>query len=161
MSRARAQPGPALLTVRRLDLCCEQKKNQEVQMKAALSVLLLAVIGCMPTATFMRTGEEYLPRIHDLEDIAIYMESMEPERPHTVVGTIIVSPDRNVRNQEAYLNALRNKAAEYGVDGVRDVVMSHEQQREASGGCVSGYPYYHQDDYTVYEVQGKAFVWTD
>jgi len=130
-------------------------------MKAALTGVMLAVISCMPTATFMRTGEEYVPRIHDLEDIAVYMESMEPERPHTVVGTIIVSPDRNVREQDAYLKALRHKAVEYGVDGVRDVVVSSDRQREASGGCVSGYPYYHQDDYTVYEVQGKAFVWKE
>ena len=123
-----------------------------------IAVALLSMC-CTPTATFLRTGEVYTRQRLDPEAVAVYMAPNEPERAHTVVGTIIVSPNRNVRNQEAYLNALREKAAEYGVDGVKNVEIKREAKKEASGGCISGTPYYYEDNYTLYEIRGEAFVW--
>jgi len=109
----------------------------------------------------MRTGETYSRRGHEPRDIAIYFTPNTPSRPYKVVGTIVVSPNRNVRNQDAYLEELRKKAAEEGVDGVTNVEISTEKKSESQGGCISGTPYYYQDNYTLYEVRGSAFVWED
>jgi len=122
---------------------------------------VLCVMGCTPTATFMRTGESYYARAHAPRDIAVYFLPNSPERPHRLVGSIIVSPNRNVRNQDAYLEELRKRAAEEGVDGVMNVTITQDKKKESSGGCINGTPYYYQDNYTLYEVRGDAFVWGD
>ena len=121
--------------------------------------LLCLMTFCTPTATFMRTGIEYVPKTKTPQEIAVYISPNMPEKNCEIVGTIIVSPNENVRNQEAYLNELRKKAAEAGVDGVLNVEIKELPKKQTQGGCISGVPYYYQENYNLYEIKGNAFVW--
>jgi hypothetical protein len=123
----------------------------------------LLVVCCAPTATFVPIGIPYATTTRNPEQVLIYVSPNQPDRPYRTVGSILVAPpsDGGVASVEAYLGKLREKAAVLGVDGVANVEVKPRGLSQASGMCLYGMPYYSQRSYTVYDVKGDAFVWSD
>jgi len=127
----------------------------------SISVFLYLLSCAPPTATYLKSGVEYVPKHKNPDDIVVYFSPRLPEKDYTIVGTIIVSSsDENGQYPESkYLEVLRKKVAEIGVDGITNVEIKNHERKQASGGCISGTPYYYEQNYSTYEIKGDAFVW--
>ncbi|MDD2890107.1 MAG: hypothetical protein PHE49_05640 [bacterium] len=130
-------------------------------------LFILIFLGCgVPMETeFLMFDHNYIPKHKLPEEIEVYFEGAQPDKPYSIIGIIETSPNsdywinKKSPKLEDYIKDMKKKAAKLGADGIIGIYSPMEltvenQQTKAS---TNGISIFNSKEYST--VKGQAFVY--
>jgi hypothetical protein len=130
-------------------------------------LFILTFLGCgAPMETeFLTLDHNYTPKHKLPEEIEIYFEGAQPDKPYSVIGIVETLPNSDYwinkkgPKLEDYVKDMKKKAAKMGADGIIGIYPPMEltvenQQTKAS---TNGIGFSNSKEYST--IKGQAFVY--